>query len=221
MKTKKILAATLLLCTATLALAQEEKPKTAIIKKASWETTMYVDFVGDKFATEALAPDISNPFLGIQGYYHLRIISDSAATVVINMDAKTGIQSPAYTLKDHLDSMLNQGLYKVGEEEVYGKICDKYAWDSLQFKKYLTQRLRENGSSEEVLAQKRGFPQIFKDHTVWMWNGVILQSKFNGRFLVTPDDILEIQVNVPLPAEKFAIPEGTTIQAAAAKLQKF
>jgi hypothetical protein len=221
MKTTKNLAATLLLCLATVASAQEEKPKTAIIRSSSMEATLYLDFAGGRYAMEAFAPSFDTT--GISGYYHLRAITDATGTTVINMDAKTGVRHSSFGWSPvkHPDSIFKEGLRKVGEEEVHGRICDKYVVDSLQYKKFIAQQLGRDSSSEEVLA-KIIFPEINRTQTIWMWNGVVMQTghldHVSGKFVTLPDDITDIQVNVSLPAEKFAIPEGTIIQAAATGL---
>jgi hypothetical protein len=223
MKTKKILAATLLLCMAAAVSAQEEKPKTAIIKRATLEVSTYVDFVGGRVVTEGFVPDVSTASLtsGNTRYYHQRIITDSVSAIAIDMDAKTGVRYsyPAFGAIKHVDSLLEKGYHKVATEEVNGRIYDKYVLDdSVQYKKYVAQGLGKDSSSEEVLAQIK-FPQVFNQRTIWLWHGVIVQTggfDRDGKFVVTGNDILDFQVNVPLPEEKFVVPEDITIQVAAA-----
>ncbi|MDR2813182.1 MAG: hypothetical protein LBB79_00775 [Prevotellaceae bacterium] len=217
MKTQQILTATLLLCATIVVSAQEEKPKVAIIKRSTMEAITYVDFAGGRSASEAYVLDILAWKSGNTRYYHQRVITDSVSTTVIDLDAKTGVRYPypAFSEVKHPDSLLAQGYRKVGEEEVHGRICDKYVLDdSLQYKKHVAQRRGKNSSPEEALDQIT-YPDIFKHLTVWLWHGVVIQSgksDHQSGKLVVVDDILDIQENVPLPAEKFEIPEGVTLQ---------
>jgi hypothetical protein len=225
METKKILAAMLLLCTALAASAQEEKPSTAIIttKIADIESILYVDFAGGRVASEAVVPDVTTCSYGIfHRYFHQLSITDSVSTVTIDLDAKAGVRYPSLGAIAHPDSLLNQGLRKVGEEEIGGWIYDKYVMDSLQYKKYVAQRAGKDSSSEEVLAQIR-YPRVFLHQTIWMWHGLVLRTgnvDQSGQFVISSDDIPDIQVNVPLPAEKFTIPEGTAIRPPAVRWPK-
>jgi len=49
--------------------------------------------------------------------------------------------------------------------------------------------------------------------TVWVWKGIPLKNELGANGMVLQiENSLDIQENVPVPAEKFEVPEGITIQ---------
>jgi len=180
---RKIALTTLFFLSVFALSAQEARYgiKSAIIKKTSEvmggkvEQIQYIDDYGAK---EAHVSDTA-----------LKIIKENT-DIDIMLKSKTGTKR--VIPKDRLNFMKltpemirKNELKKEGEEEVAGKMCDKYAM------------------TIDVMGRKA-------PSTVWIWKGVVMKRVVPSVGLT--ELVTEIQENVAVKAEVFLVPDDVTIQ---------
>jgi outer membrane lipoprotein-sorting protein len=82
-------------------------------------------------------------------------------------------------------------------------------------KKYKTKELGEDigGKSCQKLNQKTAQMEQTMQARVWIWRGIPLKAEMstNGMVVIT-ENMLDIQENGPVPADKFEVPEGIIIR---------
>ena len=192
MKTK-LLFATIALFTTFALSAQEAKYelKSAIIKKSMemWgqkmEATQYFDDYG-KAESVTLTMEMQGTTT------RMRTITKGDIITVLNLDNKTGNR---ITMPDKQVNFLNltqemKDKYKVkelGEETIAGKPCKKYSME-----------MNQMGQDVSI--------------TAWIWKGFALKSVTEAGGMTVVDLTTDIQENVAVDAENFAIPSDFTIQ---------
>lgn len=197
MKTKLFLFGMLLLIGTSLKAQNKAKYgiKSAIIKKETtlmgqkMESALYFDDYGKKEATE-----LNIKAGGIEK--RTITIAEGETNVSIDLSEKKGFRMAIPEApRDYRNlTQAEKEKYKIkeaGKEDILGKPCQKY-----------TMEMTQNGMKFDV--------------TLWIWEGITLKSvgtMSNGQFQIT-DEAKEIQENVAVPADKFVIPEGITIQEA-------
>ena len=203
MKTTLFILASLLLMGGSTLSAQRDPVadkrygiKSAIIKKETraagntMHNTLYFDDYGAREATE-LTMKIS------ETEKHLRIIAedDGRTNVTLDLDEKKAFRTPAPEQPRNYLHLTAEDLerFKIkedGEESVAGKPCKKYHME-----------LKQSGVTLQT--------------TLWIWEGITLkyEARYQGNLMVT-DEATEVQTDVAVPAEKFAIPAEVKVEAA-------
>jgi len=207
---KKVVVLSLLTLFAVSVMAQDAKYefKTAIIKMESsfggtkYPSTVYVDDFGKKEARESVRNDRDG------NASNMLSITEGTTTTSVNLTAKTAFkmelgqggqgqggvrlggqgQSINYLkLTPEIKAALN--IKELGEETVAGKPCKKYSMEMT-------------------------FGDRTMKSTYWVWKGYVVKSETLGEDgNVTMSSIAtEIQENVTVPASKFVVPSGITVQ---------
>jgi len=199
MQTKKtLLAGLLLLTTAAMPAFGGNKyaVKSAIIKKEmsvmgqSITNIFYIDNFGAK---EAIETTMKNGIAaGVDK--HIRRIYDGSSVVNIDLDLNTATQT---ALPDELQVNYLQltpevkekyKLKETGQENVAGKPCTTYSMEMTQM-----------GVTAYVKA--------------WVWKGIPLKTETSAAGMVlTSEKVIDIQENAVVPADKFIVPKGVSIQ---------
>ena len=166
--------------------------KSAIIKKKmvmmdrESESVTYVDDYGKKESTE-----MTLNFDGNES--RIRTINDGTSSVSVNLDTKEGFRGRGMRGAQINYLQLTPEVkerYKIketGEEEFLGKACKKYSFEVTM--------------GEWTMQVK-----------TWVWKGIALKSETSNDRGTWSETATSIQENVAVPADKFTIPEGTTIR---------
>jgi hypothetical protein len=165
--------------------------KSAIIKKETavmgqkFETMWYFDDFGVK---ESVEITVKNGIVeGVDK--HVRTILDSVSMTNVDLDlrqAKKVIlpEKPVNYLQLTPEIREKYKIKDTGEETVAGKICKKYSLEVVQ----MGQTLKIN---------------------ICVWKGLVLKTETSGGgMLISTETAIDIQEDVPVPADKFTIPEG-------------
>ncbi|WP_293709422.1 hypothetical protein [uncultured Parabacteroides sp.] len=192
----KMLLPVLLLFVTTVLKAQEAKYelKSAIIKKETiamgqkLESTWYMDDYGKKESSETVMK-----VGGVAGVEkHLLTIMDGNFVINVDLDMKTASrmkmpQEPVNYLNLSPEIIEKFKVKENGEEEVAGKLCKKYSLEITQM-----------GQTAEV--------------STWVWKGLVLKSEMGANgMVVMKEEVVEIEENPAVPADKFVVPEGITV----------
>lgn len=200
MKTTLLILASLLLTTGTLAAQSADAAKrygikSAVIKKETkamgntMANTLYIDNFGDSEATEMTLK------VG-EEEKHLRVIAedDGRTNVTLDLDEKKAFRMPAPDQPRNFRSLTPEDIERfkikeVGTGDVAGKPCTKYEME-----------LKQSG--------------VVLQATLWIWEGIVLkyEARYQGHPMVT-DEATEVQTDVAVPADKFAIPAGMAVTA--------
>jgi outer membrane lipoprotein-sorting protein len=192
-----ILLANVLLLTVSSLYAQDARfeLKSAILKKETIaagqkiENTLYIDEYGKKESNEVIQK------LGGVANIEQRILTilDGNSYITVNAGLKTATRiqisdTQVNYLKLTPEIREKYKIKEVGQETVAGKPCRKLILEMTQM-------------GQTVQA------------TVWIWKGLPLKSEMstNGMIVIT-EKVTEIQENISVPADKFKVPEGITIQ---------
>ncbi|MDR3236449.1 MAG: hypothetical protein LBT48_06990 [Prevotellaceae bacterium] len=199
MNTKKILVAGLLLLTATAMPAfggNKYAVKSAIIKKemsVMGQSILNIFYIDNFGAKEAIETTMKNGIAaGVDK--HIRLIYDGLSVINIDLDLNTATQTAA---PDELQVNYLQltpevkekyKLKETGKENIAGKSCTTYSMEMSQM-----------GVTAHVKA--------------WVWKGIPLKTETSAAgMVITSETVLEIQENVAVPAGKFIVPKGVTMQ---------
>lgn len=182
----------LLMAAVGMITAQEAKYeiKSGIVKKVSnvmgqkVESTLYFDDYGKMESVETT--------VNVAGTEkNMRTLDEGNSIASIDLDAKTvqRMEKP-----DKLDNFLTltdeqKEKYKyqeLGEETFLDRPCKKISLE-----------LTEMG-------------QTFQG-TLWLWKGIPLKTEMQVGGMTVIEEVVEIQENVEVPAEKFTVPEGFTV----------
>lgn len=182
----------LLMAAVGMITAQEAKYeiKSGIVKKVSnvmgqkVESILYFDDYGKMEAVETT--------VNVAGTEkNMRTLDEGNSIASIDLDAKTvqRMEKP-----DKLDNFLTltdeqKEKYKyqeLGEETFLDRPCKKISLE-----------LTEMG-------------QTFQG-TLWLWKGIPLKTEMQVGGMTVIEEVVEIQENVEVPAEKFTVPEGFTV----------
>ena len=171
--------------------------KSAIIKKTSpfimfmgavREITVYIDDYGAKEAVEVNMDAEQMP------QHTLAIREAGGKTIVIDLDEKTASRIQENEPRDyrHLtpEEIKRFKITEVGTETVAGKPCKVFRMD-----------LSEEGY--DLIA------------TRYVWEGIVLAQEFSSEMMLglnTGEEVQSIELNVPIPPEKFEIPKGIKIK---------
>ena len=201
MKTTLFILASLLL-TGTLAAQLDPTAghrygiRSAIIKKEmkaagnTMPNTLYIDDYGAREATELTMK------MG-ETEKHLRIIAEDGGhtNVTLDLDEKKAFRTPAPEQPRNYLHLTPEDIerFKIkedGEGTVAGRPCKKYSME-----------LKQSGVTLQT--------------TLWIWEGITLkyEARYQGNLMVT-DEATEVQTDVSVPAEKFAIPAEVKVEAA-------
>lgn len=105
----------------------------------------------------------------------------------IFLDKKTGFKYKSQEPMNWLnltESVISENkIKKVGQEEVLGRMCDKY-----------TMVINHMGMTVQA--------------TAWIWKGITLKRVYDGIGRVYTQTATDVQIDVEIPAEKITIPEG-------------
>ena len=174
--------------------------KSAIIKKTSpfimvmgavREITVYIDDYGAK---EAFEVNIDAELM----QQHTRCIREKdGKTIVIDLDEKTASRIQENEPRDyrHLtpEEIKRFKITEAGTETVAGKPCKVFRMD-----------LSEGG--------EEGYDLIA---TRYVWEGIVLAQEHSSEMMYGlnfVEEVQSIEVNVPIPPEKFEIPKGIKIK---------
>ena len=201
MKTTLLILASLLL-TGTLSAQLDPTAghrygiKSAIIKKETKSmagaiaNTLYFDNFGDREATEMTMK------MG-EEEKHLRVVAEDGGrmNVTLDLDEKKAFRMPAPDQPHNFRQLSPEDIERfkikeVGTGDVAGKSCKKYEME-----------LTQSGVKLQA--------------TVWSWEGIMLryEARYQGNLMVT-DEASEVEENVAVPADKFAIPAEVKVEAA-------
>jgi len=174
--------------------------KSAIIKKTSpfimvmgavREITVYIDDYGAKEAVEV------NMDAEQMQQHTLAIREAGGKTIVIDLDGKTAGRIQDNEPRDyrHLtpEEIKRFKITEVGTETVAGKPCKVFRMD-----------LSEGG--------EEGYDLIA---TRYVWEGIVLAQELSSEMmhgLNSAEEVQSIEINVPIPPEKFEIPKGIKIK---------
>ena len=174
--------------------------KSAIIKKTSpfimfmgavREITVYIDDYGAKEAVEV------NMDAEQMQQHTLAIREAGGKTIVIDLDGKTASRIQENEPRDyrHLtpEEIKRFKITEAGTETVAGKPCKVFRMD-----------LSEGG--------EEGYDLIA---TRYVWEGIVLAQEFSSEKMLglnTGEEVQSIELNVPIPPEKFEIPKGIKIK---------
>ncbi len=164
--------------------------KSAIIKKVSTvmgqkvESTVYIDDYGQK--------EMSETVMNAGGTEkHILTIMNGDSLVTVDMDMKTAQivklpQKPVNYLKISDEDKEMYKLQELGEENVLDKSCKKYSLE-----------VNQGGQTAQV--------------TTWVWKGIPLKSETSVGGMNMTEEVTEIQEGAEVPADKFVVPEGITL----------
>lgn len=195
MKTKSLFATLFLLASFAL-VAQEEavyELKSGIIHKTiemgvqKMTSTYYFDDYGKVGST---AINMATP----QGIIRMRTILKDGTVTVMNLDNKTGQKSVIPEAEQSVNFLKltdevreKNKIKELGEEEILGKKCKKYAMQSTTL----------------------GMPVTA---TVWVWKGLTLKSTSTFNEMTMTETATEIEENADVATSNFTVPEGVVIQ---------
>lgn len=163
--------------------------KSAIIKKITGgetENTIYIDDYGAKETIETILADPMTTSI-----HALRIrLPGGEFAILVNLLNKTAYLIPSdemytyygITFKDAEDL---ENYKEIGEEEVAGKPCKVYLNMALDF---------------------------VGENTVKIWNNIVMEDFTISGEQTFGSCITSIELNVPIPPEKFEIPKGIKIK---------
>ncbi len=152
------------------------------------EITVYIDDYGAKEAVEvSLDAELMQQ--------HTRSIREKdGKTIVIDLDEKTASRKPEYEPRNyrHLtpEDIERFKIKEVGTETVAGKPCKVFRMD-----------LSED--EYDLMA------------TMYVWEGIVLAQELSSEMmhgLNSAEEVQSIELNVPIPPEKFEIPKGIKIR---------
>jgi outer membrane lipoprotein-sorting protein len=165
--------------------------KSAVIKKETavmgqkFEAMWYFDDFGLK---ESVEITVKNGIIeGVDK--HVRTIVDSVSMTNVDLDLRQAQkiilpEKPLNYLQLTPEIIEKYKIKETGEETVAGKTCKKYSMEVSQM-----------GQTLKV--------------TNCIWKGLVLKTETSGGgMLISAETVIEIQENVPVPADKFTIPEG-------------
>jgi hypothetical protein len=168
--------------------------KSAIIKKETiamgqkFEAVWYFDDFGIK---ESVEITVKNGIVeGVDK--HVRTILDSVSATNVDLDLRQANkmmlpEKPISYLQLTPEIIEKYKIRDTGEETVAGKICKKYSLEVTQ----MGQTLKINNC---------------------VWKGLVLKTETSaGGMLIGTETAIDIQENVPVPADKFTVPEGFII----------
>ena len=155
------------------------------------EITVYIDDYGAKEAVEV------NMDAEQMQQHTLAIREAGGKTIVIDLDGKTASRIQENEPRDyrHLtpEEIKRFKITEVGTETVAGKPCKVFRMD-----------LSEGG--------EEGYDLIA---TRYVWEGIVLAQEFSSEKMLglnTGEEVQSIELNVPIPPEKFEIPKGIKIK---------
>jgi outer membrane lipoprotein-sorting protein len=173
--------------------AKKYEIKSAIIQKEmttmgqKMQSTWYIDDFGQK---EALEMTVGS---GLMKQQMLTVI-DSESVTTVNLKLKTGtrMKLPEESNVNYLqltpEVKEKYALKELGEEDIAGKSCKKYAMETTQA-----------GQTMQI--------------STWIWKGIVLKSETsaNGK-VVSSETATKIQEDAAIPSGKLAIPANITVQ---------
>jgi hypothetical protein len=190
---KKMICVFLLSGIAIAVSAQKAKYelKSAIIKKETavmgqkFESMWYIDDSGVK---ESVEITIKNGIMeGVDK--HIRTILDSVSMTNVDLDLRQAQkiilpEKPVNYLRLTPEIIEKYQIKETGEETVAEKTCKKYSLEITQ----MGQTLKINNC---------------------VWKGLVLKAETSsGGMLISTETAIEIREDVPVPADKFIVPEG-------------
>ncbi|GHV20742.1 hypothetical protein FACS1894174_03170 [Bacteroidia bacterium] len=197
MNRQKAIVTILLLFSVIALSAQDAKyeMKSAIIRKEvlmmgiKIEGMQYFDDFGRK---EAVDITIKNGVSeGVDKVVRTVATGDKVVTADLNSKTVTQMTLPVepinyLQLTPEVKEKYN--LKELGEEMVLGKNCRKFSVEITQMGQLVYTK-------------------------AWVWKGIVLKSEIESNGMtISIDTVIEIQENVPIPADKLTIPAGVVIQ---------
>ena len=196
MNKKKLIVVSILSFMTMYLSAQEAKYeiKSAIIKKEivmmgqKLEAITYFDDFGKKESAEIT---IANG-IAVGMDKHIRTIMDKSTIITIDLDSKVANRvnlpdEPINYLQLTPEIIEKYKVKEIGEEEIAGKLCQKYALEISQM-----------GQTMQI--------------KTWVWKGIGLKSEISSNgMVVSIETATEIQEEAEVPADKLIVPEGITI----------
>lgn len=197
MNRQKAIVTILLLFSVIALSAQDAKyeMKSAIIRKEvlmmgiKIEGMQYFDDFGRK---EAVDITIKNGVSeGVDKVVRTVAVGDKVVTADLNSKTVTQMTLPVEPI-NYLqltpEVKEKSNLKELGEEMVLGKNCRKFSAEITQMGQLVYTK-------------------------AWVWKGIVLKSEIESNGMtISIDTVIEIQENVPIPADKLTIPAGVVIQ---------
>ena len=187
----KLFFATMSLFLAFTLSAQEARYeiKSGILKRSmdmmgqKIESTVYFDDYG-----KVESSTMSNPMMGGE----MLMISKDDETIMVNLQEKQAFriqmnQNPVNFLNLTQAAKDANKVKELGEEDVAGKKCKKYSYETSQ-----------RGQANTV--------------TAWVWKGIMLKQVASANGMDMTIEVTDIQENATIPADKITIPAGITVQ---------